>query len=96
MDHLVASSTVNVKYRPEIVVRGLDIVYIILGDDFALNCSYKANPAVTAKVLWYKNGDLLDYREVKMRNLTADGSVIRIIQGKTSGLRSEMTVLSSY
>ena len=82
MDHLAASSTVNVKYKPEIVVRGLDIVYIVLGDDFALNCSYNANPSVTAKVVWYKNGKRLDYKQVKMRNLTMDGSVIKMISGK--------------
>ena len=86
MDHLAASSTVNVKYKPEIVVRGLDIVYIVLGDDFALNCSYNANPSVSAAVIWYKNGKRLDYKEVKMRNLTMDGSVIRILSGKEHSL----------
>ena len=84
MDHLAASSTVNVKYKPEILVRGLDIVYIVLGDDFVLNCSYSANPAVSARVVWYKNGKRLDYKEVKMRNLTLDGSVIKLISGPMS------------
>ena len=65
---------------------GLDIVYIVLGDDFVLNCSYKANPAVTAQVLWYKNGKLLDYKKVKMRNLTMDGSVIEIVRGGSQSL----------
>ena len=31
-------------------------MYIVMGDDFALNCSYRANPAVSARVVWYKNG----------------------------------------
>ena len=84
MDPLAASSTVNVKYKPEIVVMGLDIVYIVLGEDFVLNCSYTANPAVTAQVLWYKNGKMLDYKKVKMRNLTLDGSVIELTRGKAS------------
>ena len=82
MDPLPASSTVNVRYKPEIVVKGLDIVYIVLGEDFVLNCSYSANPTVTAQVLWYKNGKMLDYRKVKMRNLTLDGSVIEITRGE--------------
>ena len=84
MDPLAASSTVNVRYKPEIVVKGLDIVYIVLGDDFVLNCSYSANPAVSARVVWYKNGKRLDYKEVKMRNLTLDGSVIKLISGGMS------------
>ena len=77
MDPLAASSTVNVRYKPEIVVKGLDIVYIVLGEDFVLNCSYSANPTVTAQVLWYKNGKMLDYRKVMPY-----GSVIEITGGE--------------
>ena len=95
MDPLAASSTVNVKYKPEIVVMGLDIVYIVLGDDFVLNCSYKANPTVTAQVLWYKNGKLLDYKKVKMRNLTMDGSVIEIVRGESQSLTAGVSPLTS-
>ena len=77
MDPLVAFSRVNVRYKPEIVE-----IYVLLGEDFILSCSYTADSAVTAPVLWYKNGKMLDYRKVKMRNLTLDGSVIEITRGE--------------
>ena len=78
MPHLSASSTVNVKYKPEITIEGLDIVYIVTGDNFVLNCSYQANPSVSARVIWYKNGNLLDLSTLK--NITSDGAVIKILK----------------
>ena len=42
MGPLVAFSRVNVRYKPEI--------YVLLGEDFILNCSYTADSAVTAPV----------------------------------------------
>lgn len=79
MPHLSASSTVNVKYKPEITIKGLDIVYIVTGDGFVLNCSYQANPSVSARVIWYKNGNILDLSTLK--NITSDGAVIKILKG---------------
>ena len=77
MDPLVAFSRVNVRYKPEIVE-----IYVLLGEDFILSCSYTADSAVTAPVLWYKNGKMLDYPKVKMRELMPYGSVIEITGGE--------------
>ena len=76
MDPLVAFSRVNVRYKPEIVE-----IYVLLGEDFILNCGYTADP-VTAHVLWYRNGKMLDYPKVKMRELMPYGSVIEITGGE--------------
>ena len=77
MDPLVAFSRVNVRYKPEIVE-----IYVLLGEDFILSCSYTADSAVTVPVLWYKNGQVLDYRRGKMRELMPYGSVIEITGGE--------------
>ena len=76
MDPLVAFSRVNLRYKPEIVE-----IYVLLGEDFILSCGYMADP-VTAPVLWYKNGKMLDYMKVKMRELMPYGSVIEITGGE--------------
>ena len=52
-----------------------------MGEDFVLNCSYRANPAVTASVIWYKNGNVLDFQNTPQKNLTSDGSVIKLLKG---------------
>ena len=84
MPHFSASSTVNVKYRPEILIHGLSVVYVVLGDNISLHCNYKANPAVTAKVTWYRNGKILNYQNIDVRNLTQDGADISINNGMCS------------
>ena len=84
MPHFSASSTVNVKYRPEILVHGLSVVYVVLGDNIGLHCNYKANPAVTAKVTWYRNGKVLKHKNIDVRNITQDGAEISINNGKFS------------
>ena len=60
-------------------------MYIVMGDDFVLNCSYRANPAITAQVIWYKNGNILDFQNTQQRNLTSDGAVIKILTGFPPG-----------
>ena len=52
-----------------------------MGEDFVLNCSYRANPAVSARVFWYKNGNTLDFDKTPQHNLTSDGAVIKILKG---------------
>ena len=52
-----------------------------MGDDFVLNCSYRANPAISAQVIWYKNGNILDFQDTQQKNLTSDGAVIKILTG---------------
>ena len=83
MPHFSASSTVNVKYRPEILIHGLSVVYVVMGDNISLHCSYKANPAVSAKVTWYRNGNTLDYQIMDVRNVTQDGAEIIIKKGES-------------
>ena len=61
---------------------GLDIVYPVMGEDFALNCSYSANPSVSAGVIWYKNGNPVDFQTTPHTNITQDGSVMQIIKCK--------------
>ena len=67
----------------KIVGLGLDIVYPVMGEDFALNCSFSANPSVSAGVIWYKNGNPVDFQTTPHKNITQDGSVIQIIKCKS-------------
>ena len=90
MPHFSASSTVNVKYQPEILVPGLSVVYVVLGNNIDLHCSYKANPVVSAMVTWYRNGNLLDYEKMEVHNKTQDGAEISIINGEYSLCLFEM------
>ena len=84
MPHFSASSTVNVKYQPEILVHGLSVVYVVLGDNIDLHCNYKANPAISAMVTWYRNGNLLNYEKMEVHNVTQDGAEISIKNGEYS------------
>ena len=65
------------------LILGLDIVYPVMGEDFALNCSYSANPSVSAGVIWYKNGNPVDFQTTPHKNITQDGSVMQIIKCKS-------------
>ena len=84
MPHLSASDTVNVKYKPEITVIGYDYVNIITGTDFVLNCSYQANPSVSARVIWYRDGKHLDLSQLE--NVTSDGAVIKMLKGSSHSI----------
>ena len=61
-------------------MKGLDIVYPVMGEDFVLNCSYSANPSVTAEVIWYKNGNPVDFHNTPHKNITQDGAVMQILK----------------
>ena len=68
------------SYISHLPFLGLDIVYPVMGEDFALNCSYSANPSVSAGVIWYKNGNPVDFQTTPHTNITQDGSVMQIIK----------------
>ena len=60
--HLKQTTTINVKFKPEIIkVNGsTEIIHAVEGEPLALTCNFKANPMVGANIKWYKNGHLLE------------------------------------
>ena len=74
------------KYRPEVLIPGLSVVYVVMGDKIDLHCNFKANPAVSAKVTWYRNGESLDVESLQITKVTQDGAEISIDNGKISRL----------
>lgn len=61
--HLVQSTTINVKFKPEVLLTPANksrIIHAVEGEPLAVTCNFKANPMVGANIKWYKNGHLLE------------------------------------
>ena len=60
--HLKQTTTINVKFKPEILKPNgtTEIIHAIEGEVVTLTCNFKANPMVGANIKWYKNGHLLE------------------------------------
>ena len=60
--HLVQSTTINVKFKPEVLLspNKSRIIHAVEGEPLAVTCNFKANPMVGANIKWFKNGHLLE------------------------------------
>lgn len=60
--HLAQTTTINVKFKPEILKPNgtTQIIHAVEGEPLTLTCNFKANPMVGANIKWYKNGHLLE------------------------------------
>ena len=60
--HLKQTTTINVKFKPEILKPNgtTEIIHAVEGEVVTLTCNFKANPMVGANIKWYKNGHLME------------------------------------
>ena len=61
--HLKQTTTINVKFKPEIIGKpngSTEIIHAVEGESVTLTCNFKANPMSGANIKWYKNGHLLE------------------------------------
>ena len=84
--HLKQTTTINVKFKPEILKPNgtTEIIHAIEGEVVTLTCNFKANPMVGANIKWYKNGHLLESnpQQEGMYNLANSGFLKKLLASR--------------